>query len=45
MCLLHRPAEDIWSCKLYQINDYRKQHMYLIEQKKTEEQIVHGSEC
>ena len=34
LCLLHRLAEGIQSCKLYQINSDRKENWHRLERKK-----------
>ena len=42
--MLHRLAEHIWPCKLYQINADPKGNQYRLARKQVEEQTVHGSE-
>jgi len=33
MCMLHRLAEEIWPCKLDQINEDHKENWYQLAQK------------
>ena len=43
LCLLHRVAEGVWSCKMDQIKADLKGNWYQLSRKKIAQQIVHGS--